>query len=59
MRHLHIIMFFFLCGVILGITVAQEYPQLPNMKILLHNSAKALQEAIRGGSNEFDAEKSD
>jgi hypothetical protein len=52
-------MFFFLVGFGLGIYLAQEHPELPNMKHLFRTASKALQDAIRGGENDFDAEKSD
>ena len=53
-------MFFFVVGILIGVCVAQEYPNnLPNVKILFRTASKALQDAVRGNDNEFDAEKSD
>ena len=52
-------MFFFVVGILIGVYAAQEYPNLPNMKILFRTASKALQDAVRGNDNEFDAEKSD
>ena len=52
-------MFFFVVGILIGVYAAQEYPNLPNVKILFRTASKALQDAVRGNDNEFDAEKSD
>lgn len=52
-------MFFFVVGILIGVYAAQEYPNIPNMKILFNTASKALQDAVRGNDNEFDAEKSD
>ena len=41
-------MFFFLVGVVLGIIVAQENPDLPNAKNLLTTASQLLRDTVRG-----------
>jgi hypothetical protein len=49
-------MFFFLVGIVIGIMVAQENPDLPNAKGLLKTASTMLRDTVRGEVSEGKSE---